>query len=74
MSGDAARIRRPGLRLGDHRPVLRFVLVFGFLLIAFNAFFYLWFSKGQTFERYLTLNARASATPSRRLIRGIIVG
>ena len=49
------------LWLADKRPVLRFVLVFGLLLGGFNLFFYLWFSKGETFEAYLQLNARCSA-------------
>lgn len=43
------------------RPVVRFVLLFGFFLAAFNLFFYLYLLKTDFFESYLGLNARAGA-------------
>lgn len=37
--------------------MLRFVLVYGLLLAAFNAFFVIWFNKSAMFNSYLSLNA-----------------
>ncbi|MGD2109139.1 MAG: archaeosortase/exosortase family protein [Phycisphaerae bacterium] len=47
--------------LAGKRPVLRFVAVLAAATIAFNAIFYLWFSRLPLFEGYLALNAKASA-------------
>lgn len=55
-------------RKREKLPVLRFVLIMGILLIAFNVFFYRWFSnpKDKTFrpifEGYLSVNAEVTAT------------
>lgn len=42
-------------------PVLRFVLIFGALMAAFNLFFYVGFAKSDGFNTYLAWNAEVSA-------------
>ncbi len=46
--------------LSSKRPVLRFVLVFGAVVVAFNALFWLWLSKTDVFYSYLNVNAAIS--------------
>lgn len=45
----------------DKAPVLRFVLIFGGLMAAFNLFVYAGFSKTNGFDTYLGWNAKVSA-------------
>ncbi|MCH7596352.1 MAG: archaeosortase/exosortase family protein [Planctomycetes bacterium] len=52
---------RKSRRGGGKLPVFRFVLVMVILLIAFNVFFYGWFSKSDIFDGYLSINADVSA-------------
>jgi exosortase/archaeosortase family protein len=47
--------------VGDKRAILRFVLVLGALLAAFNVCFVLWIVEGSFFEGYLSLYAKATA-------------
>lgn len=42
-------------------PVIRFVLIFGLLLVAFNVFFYLYLIRTEFFGWYLHMNAEVSA-------------
>ncbi len=72
-STKAARRERIAARKGKAEPpsgeswfagkrrLFQFVIVFGVLLGAFNAVFYLWFSKAELFDTYLGLNAECSA-------------
>lgn len=66
LSGRAG-IRREGAKgsrsswLADKAPVLRFVLILGGLMAAFNLFFYMGFSKSDSFNTYLGWNAKVSA-------------
>ena len=48
---------------GPHteRPVLRFAVIYGVMMVAFVAFFYGWFSKSDYFTSYLNANARCAA-------------
>ena len=57
--GGAKGSRRPWF--ADKGPVLRFVLIFGGLMAAFNLFFYTGFSKTDGFNSYLAWNAKVSA-------------
>lgn len=43
------------------RPVLRFAVIYGVLMVAFIAFFYGWFSKSDYFTSYLIANAHFAA-------------
>lgn len=47
--------------LQGKRPILRFVVLFGILVIPFNIYYYASFAKSDAFESYLNLNAKASA-------------
>jgi len=66
---DSPEQNAPGIRSarGGKLPVLRFVLVMVALLVAFNAFFYGWFSNPDDktlrpiFDAYLSVNANVSA-------------
>ena len=57
-AGDEADARASWL--SAKRPVLRFVLVFGAIVVAFNALFWLWLSKTDVFYSYLNVNAVVS--------------
>ena len=57
---DAAQGRK-SLWFVDKRPVLRFVLILGGLMVAFNLFFYADFSQTDGFNSYLAWNAKVSA-------------
>ncbi len=48
-------------RVSYKRSVIRFVGVLAACMIVFNLWFFLSFSKGETFKSYLALNAEASA-------------
>lgn len=61
-NGDTHNQKQGGKsRRGGKLPVFRFVLLVVILLIAFNAFFYGWFSRSAIFDAYLDVNASASA-------------
>ena len=47
--------------LAGKRPVFRFVVILATATVAFNALFYLWFSRLDLFDSYLELNAKISA-------------
>jgi exosortase/archaeosortase family protein len=53
-TGTTSRLIRKG-------AVLRFVLLLGGSMVAFNAVFYLWLAESRIFEVYLSLNTRVCA-------------
>lgn len=59
-SGDPKRRR-------SANPVFRFVATFAVLMAAFSVFFFAYFTRGETFERYLELNAEVSGAILRAL-------
>lgn len=58
-SDDEAAPAQVGPRSG--RPVFRFAVIYGVLMVAFIAFFYGWFSKSDYFTSYLITNAHVAA-------------
>ncbi|MCH8147843.1 MAG: hypothetical protein IH987_07595 [Planctomycetes bacterium] len=54
-------------RRSGKRPVLRFVLMLGSLMVGFNACFYLWISQGDAMNAYLRFHARLVAAMLRVL-------
>ena len=54
-------------RRSGKRPVLRFVLTLGSLMVGFNACFYLWLSQGSVMNAYLRFHARLVASMLRVL-------
>ena len=56
-----------GSWLAGKRPVLRFVLVLGGLMVVFNAFFYLWMLPSEVLHTYLDFVAELSAGVARIL-------
>ena len=58
--GAPVAVAKPRHRIAQ-RTVLRFVLLFGALVIPFTVYFFEFFSQGSVFERYLEWNARVSA-------------
>ncbi len=48
-------------RRSGKRPVLRFVLMLGSLMVGFNVCFYLWLSQGSVMNAYLQFHARLVA-------------
>lgn len=59
------RARRPQSAgrpsIWQRAPILRFVLIFGVLAVAFLIWFNVWFSQGPTFDWIVNWNARAAA-------------
>lgn len=58
---DTGKHAKKASRRFGKRPVLRFVLMLGSLMIGFNACFYLWFSQGSVMNAYLGFHARLVA-------------